>query len=252
MFGYAKENIVKSVRLDTFRSILRQEKAFFDKTNSGDLISRLTADCGEMAGDLTWFFRFSVEACVRIVGISVYMIYRSPFLGLVTVGIVPIVGVINKLYGDWLSKNAISVQNSLADATSTAHESIACINTVITSASEEYEGAKYAHNINALYALNIRQLIAQGVYFMVVSTFLINTCVQAALLLVGSMFVEEGTLTPEILLAFMLYQGQLQVSIMNMTASCNLSACLTRAYFFIGIYSEPISVIFILDQKLGR
>lgn len=46
---------------------------------------------------------------------------------------------------------------------------------------------------------------------MVVSTFLINTCVQAALLLVGSMFVEEGTLTPEVLLAFMLYQGQLQV-----------------------------------------
>lgn len=60
-------------------------------------------------------------------------------------------------------------------------------------------------------ALNIRQLIAQGVYFMVVSTFLINTVVQAGLLLVGSIFVENGAITPEILLAFMLYQGQLQV-----------------------------------------
>lgn len=106
LFGYAKENIVKSVRVDTFRSILRQEQAFFDQTNTGDLISRLTADCGEMAGDLTWFFRFSIEAVVRIVGISVYMIYRSTVLGLVTVGIVPVVGIINKLYGDWLSRNA--------------------------------------------------------------------------------------------------------------------------------------------------
>ena len=60
-------------------------------------------------------------------------------------------------------------------------------------------------------ALNIRQLIAQGIYFMVVSTFLINTVVQAGLLLLGSIFVENGTLTPEVLLAFMLYQGQLQV-----------------------------------------
>lgn len=125
MFGYAKENIVKGVRINTFASILRQEQAFFDKTNTGDLISRLAADCGEMAADLTWFFRFSVEACVRIVGISVYMIYRSPFLGLVTIGVVPVVGVINKLYGDWLSKNALGVQNSLADATSSAHESLA-------------------------------------------------------------------------------------------------------------------------------
>jgi ABC-type multidrug transport system fused ATPase/permease subunit len=181
------------------------------------------------------------------------MIYRSPFLGLVTVGVVPIVGIINKFYGDLLSKNALSVQNSLADATSTAHESITCINTVITSASEEYEGAKYSRNINALYALNVRQLIAQGVYFMVVSTFLINTCVQAALLLVGSMFVEEGTLTPEVLLAFMLYQGQLQVSMINERTSYKLLwLAQTRTFFFIGIYSEPISVLFVLDKELGR
>lgn len=52
LFGYAKENIVKSVRIDTFASVMRQEQAFFDKRNTGDLISRLTADCGEMAGEL--------------------------------------------------------------------------------------------------------------------------------------------------------------------------------------------------------
>ncbi|KAL7520328.1 hypothetical protein ACHAWX_005054 [Stephanocyclus meneghinianus] len=219
LFGYAKENIVKSVRIDTFVSILKQEQAFFDRSNTGDLISRLTADCGEMAGDLTWFFRFSVEAFVRIVGISTYMIIRCPFLGLCTVGIVPIVGIINKVYGDWLGRNASSVQNSLADATSSAHESLACIKTVITSASEDHEGAKYARKINVLYALNIRQLIAQGVYFMVVSTFLINTCVQAALLLVGSILIEEGKLTAEVLLAFMLYQGQLQEYTLNLFQS---------------------------------
>lgn len=141
------------------------------------------------------------------------MIYRSPFLGLVTIAIVPVVGVINKLYGDWLAKNALFVQNSLAESTSSAHESLSCIKTVMTSASEDYESTKYAKRINVLYALNIRQLIAQGVYFMVVSTFLINTCVQAALLLLGSIGVEEGKITPEVLLAFMLYQGQLQVSL---------------------------------------
>lgn len=68
LFGKAKENIVRAVRVDTFASLMRQEQAFFDTTNTGDLISRLTSDCGEMAEDLTWFFRFSVEAVVRMLG----------------------------------------------------------------------------------------------------------------------------------------------------------------------------------------
>lgn len=46
---------------------------------------------------------------------------------------------------------------------------------------------------------------------MAISTFLINTCVQSALLLIGTALIEHGRLTPEVLLAFMLYQGQLQV-----------------------------------------
>ena len=54
LFGKAKENIVRAVRVDTFSSLMRQDQSFFDRTNTGDLISRLTSYCGEMAGDLTW------------------------------------------------------------------------------------------------------------------------------------------------------------------------------------------------------
>ena len=219
LFGCAKERIVKTIRVDTFASILRQEQAFFDKTNTGDLISRLTSDCGEMAGDLTWFFRFSIEALVRITGISVYMIIRSPTLAGCTLAIVPVVGIINKFYGDWLGKNAQKVQTALAESTNCAHESLACIKTVITLACEDHECEKYNTKIEKLYRHSIKQLIVSGVYYMAVSTFLINTTVQASLLLLGSIFVEQGKLTPEVLLAFMLYQGQLQEYTLNLFQS---------------------------------
>jgi ABC-type multidrug transport system fused ATPase/permease subunit len=52
LFGYAKERIVRGVRIDTFASILRQEITFFDKHTSGELSSRLSSDCGEMAGGM--------------------------------------------------------------------------------------------------------------------------------------------------------------------------------------------------------
>jgi ABC-type multidrug transport system fused ATPase/permease subunit len=53
LFGYAKERIVRGVRIDTFASILRQEVTFFDRHTSGELSSRLTSDCGEMAGGMS-------------------------------------------------------------------------------------------------------------------------------------------------------------------------------------------------------
>lgn len=138
------------------------------------------------------------------------MVIRSPVLGSCTLAIVPIVGVLNKMYGDWLGENAKRVQNSLADATASAHEALSCIKTVIALGSEDYEWEKYTCRIEKLYKLNIQQLIATAVYYMSVSTFLINTCVQASLLLIGSIFVEKGKLTVDVLLAFMLYQRQLQ------------------------------------------
>ena len=82
--------MTRAVRIDTFRAILMQEMAFFDWTNTGDLASRLTSDCGNMGGDLTWFFRFSIESIVRIVSIVSYMLWRSPKLGACAISVVSV------------------------------------------------------------------------------------------------------------------------------------------------------------------
>lgn len=216
LFGYARERIIRGLRVDTFSSILRQEIGFFDTHTSGELSSRLSSDCGEMAADLTWCMRFSTESIGRITGITIYMLVRCPTLGGCALCIVPVVAIINKVYGDFLRNNAIQVQTALAQANSVAQEAFACVRTVISFATEDVENKKYRNKIDEQYHLKIRELFMSGVYYMVISTFLINTCVQAVLLLIGTTLVERGTLTPEILLAFMLYQGQLQNETMNL------------------------------------
>lgn len=128
-FGVANQKIVRGVRIDTFAAILKQDLAFFDRHTTGELTSRLTADCGELSGDLTWFFRFSIESVVRITGITTYMLVRSPKLGAVTLSIVPIIAAVNKVYGEWLGDNAKKVQDALAAANSVAQESLSCIRT---------------------------------------------------------------------------------------------------------------------------
>ncbi len=123
---------------------------------------------------------------------------------------------INKRYGDFLNKNAMEVQNALAKANSVAQEAFSCIRTVIAFASEEHEYGKYKNRVDEHYDLNVKQLYAQGFYYMLISTFLINTIVQALLLYVGMVMIQNGTVTVEVLLAFMLYQSKLQNEVMNL------------------------------------
>eukprot|EP00667_Euglena_gracilis_P004099 EG_transcript_4115 len=210
LFGYTQQRIIRRLRLDVFRSVLRQEVGFFDRTSTGTITSRLTADCAEMANDLTWVFRFTIEALVRIGGISGYMFYSDWRLGLVAYCLIPFIALINRVYGQWLKQNAVKVQTALADANAVAVESIGAMRTVFAFANEHLAYAHYNRCIQKNYHLNVRQIVAQSAYYMVVSTFLMNMVVQAALLIAGSHLVSRNSMKVEVLVAFMLYQAQLQ------------------------------------------
>ena len=140
------------------------------------------------------------------------MIIRSPRLAICALSIAPIVAGVNKLYGNWLGENSRKVQDALASANSVAQETFGCVRTVIAFAAEQVETEKYIEKINEQYRLQVQQTYLTGVYYMFISTFLVNTVVQGTLLLCGSFMIERGQLSGQILLAFMLYQGQLQVS----------------------------------------
>ena len=100
----------------------------------------------------------SIESVVRITGITAYMLIRSPTLGACALSIVPLVAVVNRAYGIWLSKNAREVQDALAKANSVAQETFSCIRTVIAFASESLEHKKYVEKVNHQYQLNVRQV----------------------------------------------------------------------------------------------
>ena len=136
---------------------------------------------------------------------------RSPRLASCALSIVPVIAAVNKVYGNWLNMNSRKVQDALAAANTVAQETFSCVRTVIAFAAEQTEHDKYVEKIDEQYRLNITQTFMTGVYYMFISTFLINTVVQATLLLFGSFLIQHGRLTSDVLLAFMLYQGQLQV-----------------------------------------
>ena len=61
LFGKVQQSIIRDLRLDLFRALLRMEIGFFDKNKTGEITSRLTSDTAEMvlpfsAFDFAFFF----------------------------------------------------------------------------------------------------------------------------------------------------------------------------------------------------
>jgi ABC-type bacteriocin/lantibiotic exporter with double-glycine peptidase domain len=172
IFGLAQQKIIRSLRLDLFAAILRQDIGFFDTTKTGEITSRLTADTAEMANDLTWVFRFTIEAIVRIGGIIGYMFVRSWRLGFLAMAVIPVTAVINHFYARWMRTNQEKVQTALAEANTVAEEVIASIRTIFSFAMEQGEHTRYHRRIQRYYILVVQQVYIQGIYYMVCNTFL--------------------------------------------------------------------------------
>ena len=215
LFTFVQNRIISRLRSTLFSKILSQEVGYFDTTSSGSISSRLTSDCTEIASDLSWVFRNITEAIVRVGGIAVYLCVQNLRLGLLACAIIPLTAVANKVYGEWMTKNATAVQDALANANHVAQEAIASVRTVMSFANEGYESRRYDKSLKRWYQLCNRQAVVTGLYYAIIYSFLSQLVVPTALLVYGSYLVFHG-MHPEKLIAFMLYQGQLQEYVSNL------------------------------------
>ncbi|QDZ21353.1 ATP-binding cassette transporter [Chloropicon primus] len=210
LFSYTKSRLIKSLRLKLFEKVLAQEIGYFDVTPSGELSSRLTTDIATLANDMTWVFRFSIEAVARILGVSLTLFHTDWRLALVTCTAVPLLAGANRLYSKFLRENAIRVQDSLAKANSVAQEVLSCFRVVYSFANEKYEYQRYQKEVSKNFHLNVKQAIIDGFYYMFVSTFLMNTAVRVLIIGYGAHLFFAGEIDFEKLSRFVFFLDMLQ------------------------------------------
>ena len=210
IFATSKEEIIYNIRKTLFRSILLHPLKFFDATAVGELQSRLNADTAEIAEDLSWVFRFTIEAVVRITGVLGYMFICSWRLSLVVIILVPFNAVANTFFGSWISLNAKKAQEALAVANTVANESFGAVQTVKSFHGEGHAVDKYLEGLNEYKNLQYKRAMVASFYYMSVSTFLMCTVIQTAIVAYGGYLSFHDQIAPERLVSFLLYMGQLQ------------------------------------------
>lgn len=130
LFNSAGERVVARLRGALFGAILSQEPAFFDAAKSGELLSRLMADCTKLQDAAT----SNVSALLRslmMCALSIVLMAATQWqLTLVCLAVVPPMAVFGVLYGRAIRAVSEKYQDAVSRASDTSAEALGAVKTV--------------------------------------------------------------------------------------------------------------------------
>ncbi|XP_033988866.1 ATP-binding cassette sub-family B member 9 isoform X1 [Trematomus bernacchii] len=195
------------LRNHLFRTLMRQEIAFFDENHTGDIISRLSADTTQVSDLISNNINVFLRSIVKGVGFFIFMFGMSWKLTLVTIMGFPFIAVVSKLYGDYYKKLTKEVQTTLAEANKVAEETISSMRTVRSFANEEGEADTYLSKLLVMFQLNKKQALAYAGYMW--SSCISELALEIAVLYYGGHLVVSGQMSSSSLISFFIYMLEL-------------------------------------------
>ncbi|KAM8960739.1 ABC-type oligopeptide transporter ABCB9 [Pelodytes ibericus] len=201
-FTFARLNI--RIRNLLFRSLVSQEIGFFDENHTGDIISRLTSDTTIVSDVVSENVNVFLRSVMKAMGVIAFMFSLSWQLSLLTFVGFPIIMLVSRVYGKYYKKLAKDVQTALAQANSTAEETISAMKTVRSFANEQTEANMYSDKLQEVYTLYKKEAIAYTYY--VWSTGFTQLVLQICILYYGGHLVISGQMTSGNLISFVIYE----------------------------------------------
>ncbi|XP_077995855.1 uncharacterized protein LOC144449221 [Glandiceps talaboti] len=203
VFTLAGIRVACTIRKDLFKSIIKQDIAFFDTNRTGELTNRLSSDTQVVQNAVTVNISMLVRYIFQIIGSLVFMFKLSPSLTGVLLSCIPLVAIGAVQYGKFVQKIQKNFQDELAAAGTTAEENLSSIRTVRSFSGEPRACKQYNVDIDRSYTEGKKLASSYGVF-----SGLMGVVVQGAVVLVlwyGAKLVAEGEISVGILTSFMLY-----------------------------------------------
>ncbi|XP_055746054.1 ATP-binding cassette sub-family B member 10, mitochondrial [Salvelinus fontinalis] len=210
------QQIVRNLRVFLFSSILRQEVGFFDKTRTGELINRLSADTALIGRSVTDNLSDGLRAVAQATAGVSMMFYVSPSLAAFVLLIVPPMAGLAVIYGRYLRSISKRTQDSLADATQLAEERISNMRTVRAFGKELTEVAKYTEKANYVLHLAKQEAVLRAGFFG--ATGLSGNIIILSVLYKGGLLMASEHMTVGELSSFLMYAFWVGISIAGMSS----------------------------------
>ncbi len=190
-----------------YAHLQRLELSFFDRQQTGQLMSRATVDLSAVRFFLGYGLVFILQSVLTLVLAGVAMIIINPKLGVIAMAPVPFVVWISQRYGRTARPAIQEVQQRIAELTADAEENISGVRVVKSFAREPRQLERFRHSVARVFDQSMIATRLEAKFNPAIG-FLPQLGL-AAVLLIGGQAVIDAHLTIGQFTAFYLYLNML-------------------------------------------
>ncbi len=242
-FGTVSNRVARAIRGELYSRLLMLPVAYFDIHRTGELLSRLSNDVGQLEHALSDMLAQLVRQLVVLAfGLAIVFVL-TPQLSLFMLAIVPAVALATLRLGRTIRRRSRELQDLLAESTTIAEESLSGISIVKSFAAEPYEIGRFDGALGsvldkALDTIRFKAGLGSAIGFFVMGTLVV-------VIWFGAGLVESGALAVGDLVSFVIYTGFIGGSV------AGLGGLITRLQRVLGA-TERVVELLQLDPEPGR
>ena len=197
------ERVVSDVRRDVFAHVARLSPAFFDRVQSGEIVSRLTADTTQIKSAVGATASVALRNLIMGLGALAMMVVTSPKLSALVIAAIPVIVLPLVAFGRSVRRKSRFAQDTLADASAYANEQIGAVRTLQAFTNEALVTDRFARAVETAFDAARASVFARA-FLTFFAIFTIFASV-VAVLWIGAGDVLAGTLSAGTLGQFLLY-----------------------------------------------
>lgn len=203
----AGEGFLRSLRIRTFDHIQKQSLAFFDRHQSGVLVSRMTADIESMAELVQWGLLQFVAAVFLISIALILMLTLSWQLTIVALLVMPVIIVASRKFQRDSNAAYLVVRERVGQNLSELQEGISGVRVIQAYAQEGEQTRQFVESNRSLYRSHVHSIRVSTWYFGLVEA--LGILATGLTIGVGGWLVGRGDVTIGTIIAFVLLLSQL-------------------------------------------
>ena len=202
------------MRHSLYSHLVRLSFGFYDRHQTGQLMSRATVDLQGVRFFLGYGLIFFFQNAITVISVTVVLLVFNWKLALIALAITPVLVAVAYRYSHVTHPTLREVQQKLADVATVAEENIVGVHVVKSFAQEPQESAKFHVRSEAVFQQTVKANRQRATYVPFISW--IPLLAQGAVLLVGARMVTSGELSVGGFVAFNLYLGMLVVPLRSL------------------------------------
>jgi ATP-binding cassette subfamily B protein len=195
------------MRQGLYSHLVRLSFGFYDRHQTGQLMSRATVDLQGVRFFLGYGLIFFFQNVLTVLSVTVVLFFFEWQLALIVLAVMPLLIALAYRYSHVAHPTLRDVQQKLADVATVAEENIVGVHVVKSFAQEPQESAKFHARSEDVFRQTLRANRQRALYVPFISW--VPMLAQAAVLLIGARMVTSGQLTVGGFVAFNLYLGML-------------------------------------------